>query len=153
MEHIQKYKIEDESLDDQPDNFVYSHNSYSNNITSKNSNNFSKIPQNKTIKITHPKIQISDLGVSSNKKSLQQNAKFTKSDINQNFVNMNKFQNVNINANFKSTNNSNINNIINNFTKQEPKIYSATIKEHKNININNDIINNFFYCEKQDNNY
>jgi len=45
MEHIQKYKIEDESLDDQPDNFVYSQNSYSNNITSKNSNNFSKIPK------------------------------------------------------------------------------------------------------------
>lgn len=131
MEHIQKYKIEDESLDDQPDNFMYSQNSYSNNITSKNNNNFSKIPQNKSIKVTQPKIQISDLGVSSNKKSLQQNAKFTKSDINQNFINMNNIPNVNINANFKSTNNSNINNIINNLTKQEPQLYSATLKEQK----------------------
>ena len=139
MEHIQKYKIEDESLDDQPDNFMYSQNSYSNNITSKNNNNFSKIPQNKSIKVTQPKIQISDLGVSSNKKSLQQNAKFTKSDINQNFINMNNIPNVNINANFKSTNNSNINNIINNLAKQEPQIYSATLKEQKNLNINNDI--------------
>ena len=45
MEHIQKYKIEDESLDDQPDNFMYSQNSYSNNITSKNNKIFQKFPK------------------------------------------------------------------------------------------------------------
>ena len=39
MEHIQKYKIEDESFDDQPDNNIYSQNSYTNNIIIKNNNN------------------------------------------------------------------------------------------------------------------
>ena len=38
MEHIQKYKIEDESLDDQMDNYIYSQNSYSNKIPTKNVN-------------------------------------------------------------------------------------------------------------------
>jgi len=36
MERIQKYKIEDESLDDQADNYIYSQNSPSNNPPQKN---------------------------------------------------------------------------------------------------------------------
>ena len=43
MEHIQKYKIEDESLDDQMDNYIYSQNSYSSNIQQKNVNIISNL--------------------------------------------------------------------------------------------------------------
>ena len=119
MEHIQKYKIEDESLDEQTDNFIYSQNSYSNNNIVKNNNNFSNNSQNKTIKVSQPKIQISDLGVSSNKKTPQQNSNFVKSD---NIKKINNTNNIpilnNINNNFKLTSNINMNNM-NNLPKQE----------------------------------
>ena len=134
MEHIQKYKIEDESLDDQTDNYIYSQNNYSNNATSKNNNNFSKISQNKTIKVTQPKIQIGDLGISSNKKSLYQNSNFIKSDINANNNKSNNNPSININNNFKSLNNINLNN---NLQKQNPPLTSTI-----NDQINNNIINN-----------
>ena len=49
MEHIQKYKIEDESLDDQMDNYIYSQNSYSNNIPTKNVNIIQNNSKPKTI--------------------------------------------------------------------------------------------------------
>ena len=136
MEHIQKYKIEDESLDDQPDNFIYSQNSYSNNIPSKNNNNISKNIQNKTIKVTQPKVQLSDLGVSANKKSLNQNqgSNFTKSENLQKINNKNIIPNINnINNNFKLSNN--------NFQKQDPQIITP-IKDNKNKNINLNLNNN-----------
>ena len=63
MDHIQKYKIEDESLDDQMDNYIYSQNSYSNNIPQKNVNIISSTINPKTINITQPKIQISEISV------------------------------------------------------------------------------------------
>ena len=45
MERIQKYKIEDESLDDQADNYIYSQNSLPKNKTSNiNNNNIINIP-------------------------------------------------------------------------------------------------------------
>ena len=45
MERIQKYKIEDESLDDQADNYIYSQNSLPKNQTSNiNNNNIINIP-------------------------------------------------------------------------------------------------------------
>ena len=138
MEHIQKYKIEDESLDDQSDNFIYSQNSYANNIPSKNNNNISKNVQNKTIKATQPKVQLSDLGVSVNKKNFNQNksSNFTKSENLQKINNKNNITNINnINNNFKLSNNINTNNLI----KQNPQI-NTPIKDIKNININN--INN-----------
>ena len=50
MERIQKYKIEDESLDDQADNYIYSQNSLSNNIPPKNIN-FTKQQNNFQSKI------------------------------------------------------------------------------------------------------
>ena len=52
MEHIQKYKIEDESLDDQMDNYIYSQNSYSNNIPTKNVNIIQNNSKPKTINIS-----------------------------------------------------------------------------------------------------
>ena len=69
MEHIQKYKIEDESLDDQPDNYIYSQNSYSSNIQQKNVNIISNNSQQKTINVSQPKIQITEL----NKNSINSN--------------------------------------------------------------------------------
>jgi hypothetical protein len=44
MERIQKYKIEDESLDDQVDNYIYSQNSLPKNKTSNINNNIINIP-------------------------------------------------------------------------------------------------------------
>ena len=67
MEHIQKYKIEDESLDDQPDNFIASQNNYvSSNMVKKN--NIQNNIQGKTIKVSQPKMQINDIGTSEIKK-------------------------------------------------------------------------------------
>ena len=65
MEHIQKYKIEDESLDDQMDNYIYSQNSYSSNIQQKNVNIISNNSQPKTINVSQPKIQISESSINS----------------------------------------------------------------------------------------
>ena len=79
MEHIQKYKIEDESLDEQPDNYMYSQNNYPNDIPSKN-NIFQKNFQNKTSKLPQSTIQISDFGISGKQKSLQKNSNITKID-------------------------------------------------------------------------
>ena len=63
MEHIQKYKIEDESLDDQMDNYIYSQNSYSSNIQQKNVNIPLNNSQPKTINVSQPKIQIAELSI------------------------------------------------------------------------------------------
>ena len=133
MEHIQKYKIEDESFDDQPDNNIYSQNSYTNNIIIKNNNNISKNSQNKTIKVSQPKIQISELGVSSNKKDIYQNSNFTKSDNIQKITNTNNIPIINnINNNFKLPKNINMSNS----SKKDPPIIS-NIKDKTNTNINN----------------
>ena len=135
MEHIQKYKIEDESLDDQTDNFIYSQNSNINKISTKN-NNFSKIAQNKTIKVSQPKMQLNDLSVSSNKKPLNQNSIFIKSEMTSKINNNNNILNMNnINNNFKSLNNVNMNNLSN---KEAKTLYSIQDKNLNNINnINN----------------
>ena len=110
MEHIQKYKIEDESLDDQSDNFIYSQNSNINKLSTKNNINISKNTQNKSIKVTQPKIQLNDLNVSSNKKPLNQNTLFTKSEMTSKVNNNMNIQNINNNNNnLKSFNNVNIN--------------------------------------------
>ena len=141
MEHIQKYKIEDESLDDQTDNYIYSQNNYANSIITKNNNNISKTSQNKTIKVSQPKIQISDLGVSSNKKSLHQNSNFVKSENIQKINNTNSIPIINnINNNFKLSANINMNNS----HKNDPPIISS-IKDKTNLNmnnINNNLMNN-----------
>ena len=135
MEHIQKYKIEDESLDDQTDNFIYSQNSNINKISTKN-NNFSKIAQNKTIKVSQPKMQLNDLSVSSNKKPLNQNSIFIKSEMTSKINNNNNILNMNnINNNFKFLNNVNMNNLSN---KEAKTLYSIQDKNLNNINnINN----------------
>ena len=133
MEHIQKYKIEDESLDDQSDNFIYSQNSNVNKISTKNNNNLSKNTQNKSIKVSQPKIQLNDLNVSSNKKPLNQNSIFTKSEITSKINNINNIPIMNNNNNLKVLNNININSI----SKKEPQIlYSIQDK-----NINNPMMN------------
>ena len=107
MEHIQKYKIEDESLDEQPDNYINSQNSYGNDIPSKN-NIFQKNLQNKATKIPQNKIQIFDLGVPGNKKSLQKNSNLTKSD---NLQKINNTKNIqSMSNNLKLSNNINISN-------------------------------------------
>ena len=69
MEHIKKYKIEDESLDDQMDNYLYSQNSYSSNNPQKNVNIISNNSQPKTINVSQPKIQISELNSNINAKN------------------------------------------------------------------------------------
>ena len=128
MEHIQKYKIEDESLDEQPDNYINSQNSYGNDIPSK-----INIIQNKAIKIPKNKIQASDLGISGNKKSTQKNLNLTKSD---NLKKINNTKNIqSISNNFKLSNNISTSN----YQKQDPKFTSPVIYQ-KNINIDN--INN-----------
>ena len=128
MEHIQKYKIEDESLDEQPDNYINSQNSYGNDIPSK-----INIFQNKAIKIPKNKIQASDLGISGNKKSTQKNSNLTKSD---NLQKINNTKNIqSISNNFKLSNNISTSN----YQKQDPKFTSPVIYQ-KNINIDN--INN-----------
>ena len=129
MEHIQKYKIEDESLDEQPDNYINSQNSYGNDIPSKN-NIFQKNLQNKATKIPQNKIQIFDLGVPGNKKSLQKNSNLTKSD---NLQKINNTKNIqSMSNNLKLSNNINISN----YQKQDQKIASPVIYQN-NINIDN----------------
>ena len=129
MEHIQKYKIEDESLDEQPDNYILSQNNYLNDIPSKN-NNFQKTIQNKTSKLPQSKIQTSDLGVSGKQKSLQKNSNITKVNNLQKITNTKNIQL--INNNFKLSNNINISNC----QKQDPTMASPII-DKKKININN----------------
>ena len=84
MEHIQKYKIEDESLDDQMDNYIYSQNSYSSNIQQKNVNIISNNSQPKTINVSQPKIQISELTMNS-KNNPNKNKSINKPNQNINF--------------------------------------------------------------------
>ena len=137
MEHIQKYKIEDESLDDQPVNYLYSQNSNSNNITSKNNINFSKNIKSKTIRVGQQKIQISELGVPINKKSLQQNSDLKKSDNIQNYTNTNNIQSIK-SINYSNKNNFELSNN-NNLQNREFQIVSP-IKDDKNL-INNPMLN------------
>ena len=129
MEHIKKYKIEDESLDEQPDNYIYSQNSYANDIPSKK-NIFPKNNQNKATKISQTKIQTSDLVVSANKKSPPKNSNLIKSDNLQKINNTKSIQS--INNNLKLSNNINISN----YQKQNLKLTSPIV-DQKNINITN----------------
>ena len=109
MEHIQKYKIEDESLDDQPDNYIYSQNSYSNNIQTKNAIKFTNDSQPKSIKVSQPKIQISDLKINSNNKNvlINQGNKQNNPTNNKN-KNSQKINNINNNKNLFNNQNQNI---------------------------------------------
>ena len=103
MEHIQKYKIEDESLDDQMDNYIYSQNSYSSNIQQKNVNIISNNSQPKTINVSQPKIQISELSKNSNNTNKN---KISTKPINQPNFNNNSNNNLNINLGNKNILNS-----------------------------------------------
>ena len=135
MEHIQKYKIEDESLDDQMDNYIYSQNSYSSNIQQKNINIISNNSQPKTINVSQPKIQIPEL----NKNSINSNKnKTSNKPINQpNLIN----KNVNINVGNKNTLNSEpkeeaLNQIIQNNT--EHNLEEINFSNENDLNDNND---------------
>ena len=135
MEHIQKYKIEDESLDDQMDNYIYSQNSYSSNIQQKNINIISNNSQPKTINVSQPKIQIPELNknsINSNKNKIS-----NKPIIQQNFNN----NNVNINAGNKNILNSEpkeeaLNQIIQNNT--EHNLEEINFSNENDLNDNND---------------
>ena len=134
MEHIQKYKIEDESLDDQMDNYIYSQNSYSSNIQQKNVNIISNNSQPKTINVSQPKIQIPEL----NKNSINSNKNKTlNKPINQpNFSN----NNVNINVGNKNILNSEpkeeaLNQIIQNNT--EHNLEEINFSNENDLNDNN----------------
>ena len=135
MEHIQKYKIEDESLDDQMDNYIYSQNSYSNNIQQKNINIISNNSQPKTINVSQPKIQIPEL----NKNSINSNKNKTSNKPNNqpNFSN----NNANINVGNKNILNSEpkeeaLNQIIQNNT--EHNLEEINFSNENDLNDNND---------------
>ena len=135
MEHIQKYKIEDESLDDQMDNYIYSQNSYSSNIQQKNVNIISNNSQPKTINVSQPKIQIPEL----NKNSINSNKNKTSNKPNNqpNFSN----NNVNINVGNKNILNSEpkeeaLNQIIQNNT--EHNLEEINFSNENDLNDNND---------------
>ena len=135
MEHIQKYKIEDESLDDQMDNYIYSQNSYSSNIQQKNINIISNNSQPKTINVSQPKIQIPELNknsINSNKNKIS-----NKPIIQQNFNN----NNVNVNVGNKNILNSEpkeeaLNQIIQNNT--EHNLEEINFSNENDLNDNND---------------
>ena len=135
MEHIQKYKIEDESLDDQMDNYIYSQNSYSSNIQQKNINIISNNSQPKTINVSQPKIQIPEL----NKNSINsyKNNISNKPIIQQNFNN----NNVNVNVGNKNILNSEpkeeaLNQIIQNNT--DHNLEEINFSNENDLNDNND---------------
>ena len=135
MEHIQKYKIEDESLDDQMDNYIYSQNSYSSNIQQKNINIISNNSQPKTINVSQPKIQIPELNknsINSNKNKIS-----NKPIIQQNFSN----NNVNVNVGNKNILNSEpkeeaLNQIIQNNT--EHNLEEINFSNENDLNDNNE---------------
>ena len=135
MEHIQKYKIEDESLDDQMDNYIYSQKSYSSNIQQKNVNIISNSNQPKTINVSQPKIQIPELNknsINSNKNKIS-----NKPIIQQNFNN----NNVNVNVGNKNILNSEpkeeaLNQIIQNNT--EHNLEEINFSNENDLNDNND---------------
>ena len=135
MEHIQKYKIEDESLDDQMDNYIYSQNSYSSNIQQKNINIISNNSQPKTINVSQPKIQIPELNknsINSNKNKIS-----NKPIIQQNFNN----NNVNVNVGNKNILNSEpkeeaLNQIIQNNT--EHNLEEINFSNENDLNDNNE---------------
>ena len=135
MEHIQKYKIEDESLDDQMDNYIYSQNSYSSNIQQKNINIISTNSQPKTINVSQPKLQIPELNknsINSNKNKIS-----NKPIIQQNFNN----NNVNVNVGNKNILNSEpkeeaLNQIIQNNT--EHNLEEINFSNENDLNDNND---------------
>ena len=98
MERIQKYKIEDESLDDQADNYIYSQNSLSNNIPQKNIN-------------IQPKAQISELEKSKNKTLNNNNIINIPSEIKEDIINTNNSNNNNFEEEINLTNeNESLNN-------------------------------------------
>ena len=135
MEHIQKYKIEDESLDDQMDNYIYSQNSYSSNIQQKNINIISNNSQPKTINVSQPKIQIPELNknsINSNKNKIS-----NKPIIQQNFNN----NNVNVNVGNKNILNSEpkeeaLNQIIQNNT--DHNLEEINFSNENDLNDNNE---------------
>ena len=112
MERIQKYKIEDESLDDQMDNYIYSQNSLSNNPQQKNSNINKPLNnlQPKTITVSQPKVQISE-EKSKNKSLLNNNIVNNPSEIKEDIINTNSNNNfeeeINLTNENESLNNNN----------------------------------------------
>ena len=146
MEHIQKYKIEDESLDDQMDNYIYSQNSYSNNIPTKNVNIIQNNSKPKTINISEPKVQISEL--SGNSKIKDKN-KITNKVINQpNYTNFKNNQNI---INNTSEIKEDILNTNNNF---EEEINLTNTNENENdVNENNNELNDIGDNNNTDNAY
>ena len=138
MEHIQKYKIEDESLDDQMDNYIYSQNSYSSNIQQKNVNIISNNSQPKTINVSQPKIQISELSKNSNNTNKN---KISTKPINQPNFNNNSNNNLNINTGNKNILNSEpkeeaLNQIIPNNTENNLEEINFTNENELNENEN-----------------
>ena len=135
MEHSQKYKIEDESLDDQMDNYIYSQNSYSSNIQQKNVNIISNNSQPKTINVSQPKIKIPELN--KNSININKNTISNKPIIQQNFNN----NNVNVNVGNKNILNSEpkeeaLNQIIQNNT--EHNLEEINFSNENDLNDNND---------------
>ena len=140
MEHIQKYKIEDESLDDQMDNYIYPQNSYSSNNQPKNVNIIPNNSKPKTINVSQPKIQISELSINSNNNA--KNKILNKSKNPNNIIN----QNINSNSNNKNILNSepkedslnqNIQNIENNF--EEINFTNTNENDLNEMNNNNEL--------------
>jgi hypothetical protein len=118
MERIQKYKIEDESLDDQTDNYIYSQNSFSNNPPPKNMSNSQSKAQPKTITVSQPKIQISDLNIKDKEKQknkILNNNPNIPSEIKEDIIPTNSNNNfeeeINLTNENESLNNNNNNNI------------------------------------------
>ena len=118
MERIQKYKIEDESLDDQTDNYIYSQNSFSNNPPPKNMINSQSKAQPKTITVSQPKIQISDLNIKDKEKQknkILNNNPNIPSEIKEDIIPTNSNNNfeeeINLTNENESLNNNNNNNI------------------------------------------
>ena len=144
MEHIQKYKIEDESLDDQMDNYIYSQNSYSSNIQQKNINIISNNTQPKTINVSQPKIQISELSINS-KNNPNKNKPLNKPNQNINFdkniLNSEPKENI-LNQNIENNSENNMEEI--NFTNEnENELNENNENAYHHVQIIDEDVENF----------
>jgi len=144
MEHIQKYKIEDESLDDQMDNYIYSQNSYSSNIQQKNINIISNNTQPKTINVSQPKIQISELSINS-KNNSNKNKSINKPNQNINFdkniLNSEPKENI-LNQNIENNSENNMEEI--NFTNEnENELNENNENAYHHVQIIDEDVENF----------
>ena len=144
MEHIQKYKIEDESLDDQMDNYIYSQNSYSSNIQQKNVKIISNNSQQKTINVSQPKIQISELSINSNNnpnKNKPINKPNQNINLDKNLLNSEPKDNI-LNQNIENNSENNMEEI--NFTKEnENELNENNENAYHHIQIIDEDVENF----------